>query len=652
MKKICLVMSLLYLSSTFLFSQKDVSLQQQAHIYINDAFAIRNSNLDSSFILVKKGEQLIRKHNIDKERGYYFHILGVLQRLSGKAELADSLLQVSISYYKKYNDQRGISISFQELGNLYIQTGDLDKANDYYNRSLLIKKKINDTIGIPLLHNGLGIVADYKGDYLKAVDLYFKAIEGFLHNKDSVNLSDAYNNISIIHYNLGNLTEAIDYQYKAIDLNKRLKNKYSESMNYVCISSFLLEKGEKPEAKKYAEDALQITKSMKNHFGTLYALAALGDVEAKTGKFENALMHYNKFMELFDADDPYMKAQVNEKTGNIYLAKRKYKEAIEKFDEAEKVYNLTGNSKELRDINRELASAYKGLNQIDKAFYYLERSNIYQDSVFNQNKVRDMMQMEAKFQNKQKEAENQKLQAEQRLKEATIKSQRKALFGGTIGLSLISFLSFLLYRLSQKRKVMNGKLVEQKDKIQLLNRELNHRVKNNLAFMTSLLEMQGRRTESAETKQALIESESRLKALALVHSQLFRSDTDTEVNLKNYLEEIKEHLLGIFSIPDKELNIVTDFCDYTINAEDAMRLGLIVNELITNSVKHAFTEVKNPKITISTNINSEGKLALNYSDNGPGISKTMGDNIKETSLGIKLIELLRKQLGERYVVVV
>jgi two-component sensor histidine kinase len=199
---------------------------------------------------------------------------------------------------------------------------------------------------------------------------------------------------------------------------------------------------------------------------------------------------------------------------------------------------------------------------------------------------------------------------------------------------------------------MNETLKQQKDKIQLLNRELNHRVKNNLAFMTSLLEMQGRRTESAETKQALIESESRLKALALVHSQLFRSDTDTEVNLKNYLEEIKEHLLGIFSLPDKELSIETDFCDYTINAEDAMRLGLIVNELVTNSVKHAFSDIENPQITISTNINSEGKLTLNYSDNGPGISKTMGDNIKESSLGIKLIDLLRKQLGDRYVVVV
>ena len=649
MKKICLVISLLYLLSTFLFSQKSVSNRQQAHYYIHDAFEIRNSNLDSSYILIKKGEQLIKKDNIDRERGYYFQVLGVLERMNGKMNLADSFLRISVDYCKKYNDKLGLSIAYLELGHINMQNSDLEKAKQFYELSLDIKKNINDTVGIPFLYNGLGIVADYKGDYPKAMNLYLKAIEGFLHNKDFVNLSDAYNNISIIHYNLGNLTEAIDYQQKAIEINKRLNNRYSESMNYVCLSSFLLEKGDKTNAKRYAENALKITESMQNHYGILYALATLGDVEAKMDKFDNALIHYNKFMNQYDAgnDDPYMKAQVNEKIGNIYLAKKNYKDAIFQYQQAEKVYEQTGNAKELRDINRELASAYKGINQIEKAFYYLEKSNVYQDSVFNQNKVKNMMQMEAKFQNKQKEAENQKLQAEQKLKVATIRSQRKALIGGSIGLALISILSFLLYRQSLKRKAMNDKLTEQKDKIQLLNRELNHRVKNNLAFMTSLLEMQGRRTESAETKQALIESESRLKALALVHGQLFKSEADTEVNLKDYLEEIKQHLISIFSIPDKKLNISSDFCDYTINAEDAMRLGLIVNESITNSVKHAFADVENPEIKISTSINKEGKLALYYCDNGPGILTTFKDN--ESSLGTKLIELLKKQLGERYV---
>ncbi|MBL0119539.1 MAG: hypothetical protein IPP89_11280 [Saprospiraceae bacterium] len=112
---------------------------------------------------------------------------------------------------------------------------------------------------------------------------------------------------------------------------------------------------------------------------------------------------------------------------------------------------------------------------------------------------------------------------------------------------------------------------DQKSEIELLNNELNHRVKNNLAFLTSLLEMQGRRVTNVEAKDALKESESRLRALSLVHTNLVRNHESKEINLKNYLEELTQSLQDAFRISD--LKIRTSFIDFNIDAEKAREKG-------------------------------------------------------------------------------
>jgi len=85
---------------------------------------------------------------------------------------------------------------------------------------------------------------------------------------------------------------------------------------------------------------------------------------------------------------------------------------------------------------------------------------------------------------------------------------------------------------------------------------------------------------------------------------------------------------------DKNISFETDFTDYQINAEDAMRLGLIVNELVTNSVKHAFHDVHNPTITIATALDSDSKLTLKYAVNGPKVTPNIATNEPSTSLGL------------------
>ena len=141
--------------------------------------------------------------------------------------------------------------------------------------------------------------------------------------------------------------------------------------------------------------------------------------------------------------------------------------------------------------------------------------------------------------------------------------------------------------------------------------------------MTALMEMQGRRLAEGEAKSVIKESESRLRALSLVHNNLFKSNDGTMINLKSYLEEVLATLQTIFEIPGKTIEISTNIVNENVDAEDAIRIGLIVNELVTNSVKHAFAQVEKPIINLDISKNAKDRLLLQYIDNGPGVSEVL-----------------------------
>jgi two-component system, sensor histidine kinase PdtaS len=279
--------------------------------------------------------------------------------------------------------------------------------------------------------------------------------------------------------------------------------------------------------------------------------------------------------------------------------------------------------------------------------YYLAQDNYNQET----QKLELSSKLES-YEADKKETQNQLLLKDKEVKEGTIKNQKWLLGLSLLFLSLLSFLAYTINKQRKHQVILNEELSKQKAQIQVLNQEVNHRVKNNLAFMTSLLEMQARRTDNIETKQLLKESESRLKTLSLVHANLFNKADTTNLNLNVYLSQIVQHLQQYYALPDKVLHFNINFINNEVEAEDAMRLGLIVNELVTNSVKHAFTNISNPTIDISTTQDKSGKIYLEYKDNGPGITDKNDRNqaMKETSLGTKLIELLTKQLDEKYII--
>ena len=169
---------------------------------------------------------------------------------------------------------------------------------------------------------------------------------------------------------------------------------------------------------------------------------------------------------------------------------------------------------------------------------------------------------------------------------------------------------------------------------EILLRELNHRVKNNMQTIISLIRLQNDEIEDVKINMLLSTIQNRISAMSHLHELLYRKDTITFVNAYEYFERIVNEIQQSFEY-DIEVEYDTN-C--TLNAESAIYCGLIINELLTNSFKHAFSEKKSGFIKIDF-FKDDNEYFLIYSDNGKGYNP----DIKKESLGLVLIETLTKK---------
>ena len=180
-----------------------------------------------------------------------------------------------------------------------------------------------------------------------------------------------------------------------------------------------------------------------------------------------------------------------------------------------------------------------------------------------------------------------------------------------------------------------------------LVKETHHRIKNNLATITGLLELQIMKSDSEEVKQVLSESMTRVKSIASIHEKLYETEGLASITLDVYIndliEQLHDSLEGLEASTD--IKFTMDLEPISLKTRQAVPLGLIINELITNAHKHAFDE-NGGTVTVSCTIEDE-QITLKVSDDGKGLPENL-EVQKTDSLGLKLIETLSHQLEADY----
>lgn len=215
------------------------------------------------------------------------------------------------------------------------------------------------------------------------------------------------------------------------------------------------------------------------------------------------------------------------------------------------------------------------------------------------------------------------------------------------------FLTFMLNRLiyTQNSEILSHladekaaqvKLNQSLKEKEILFAEVHHRVKNNMAIITGLLNLQANSTENAEAKNLINESKNRVHSMSLVHSMLYRTTDLNNIKLDKYVSSLCKELLNSLE-PTRKINLLENYCDVEVSINKAIPIGLIINEAVTNSIKHAFP-IGHPDPEINVKIEKTGtEVRITVGDNGKGMGKSTSLE-KEKTLGVSLIHSLTEQI--------
>ncbi|MBM9500464.1 PAS domain S-box protein [Leptospira sp. 201903071] len=181
---------------------------------------------------------------------------------------------------------------------------------------------------------------------------------------------------------------------------------------------------------------------------------------------------------------------------------------------------------------------------------------------------------------------------------------------------------------------------------ELLLREIHHRVKNYMQVLSSLIGLQSEYSTEPGAKKVLEESQNRIASMAMIHETLYSKSVESQIFLPDYIQKLISNLMLFFGYDDKDLQTTVHCESLVLNQGILIPLGLILNELITNSMKHAFPQIQGiKKLSVSFTMGKQNLSCLEVSDNGPGKNPNSPPN--KDSLGMELISLLTHQLKGR-----
>jgi len=194
-----------------------------------------------------------------------------------------------------------------------------------------------------------------------------------------------------------------------------------------------------------------------------------------------------------------------------------------------------------------------------------------------------------------------------------------------------------------ERKRIESQIKESLDEKEVLLKEIHHRVKNNMQVISSLLNLQSGYIKDEQTRDLFKESQDRVRSMALIHEKLYQSADLARVDFAEYIQNLMEYLFSSYGVDSAKVALKTDVDSVSLGINAAIPCGLIINELVSNSLKHAFPQNRGGEIRIDLHRNNGG-FELVVSDDGVGIPKNV-DFRNTESLGLQLVNTLTSQLG-------
>ena len=550
-------------------------------------------------------------HLVELARCYRF--LADLHQMTNNNTEAFSEIRAALKYYNQagYPEIQG---ALSLLGRLYYEQGDYKQALHYELMALNIATSSSDD-NIRLIcqiNNNIGYTYFKLNENQKALQFWLQSLKIAEQEKDNATVYLLAANVTDAYLSLNQPLDAAKFfqditKTFAIPAERKYEGgDYGISQTYlkICLALKQYDK-----ARFYCGELIRQT---TNPNINLYTLSLYYELIARyyigTTRYEDARNYLKKDMGLVSSLNNLSGIYQNYKLWfSLDTASGKYQEAISN----------------------------------------LIRANEVKDSILDETKSRQIAQLEVEFETEKKEGQinllNQKAILENtKLKQADFVKNLTA-----ASVILLFIIAGLLYKQSSLRKKSNVIVTHKNEQLQnlltekeWLLKEVHHRVKNNLHTVICLLESQARYLEK-DALRAIESSQNRIYAMSLIHQKLYQSDNLGTIDLDSYIRELANYLSDSFGSPESiRIHLLLE--KVKLNLSQAIPLGLIVNEAVTNAFKYAFPNKRCGKITIELKqINNNIKLII--ADNGIGMGCLGNDNLPK-SLGLDLMRGLTSEL--------
>jgi two-component sensor histidine kinase len=329
-------------------------------------------------------------------------------------------------------------------------------------------------------------------------------------------------------------------------------------------------------------------------------------------------------------------------TNEVIAKKSLLIEANEYAQKAWKCAKELGDQDDLLRAATSLSVTYERLGNDSKALFYAKEQARLGEEVNAKAKTASMAEMMTKYDTEKVESENELLKQQEIANNAKLKQQQLFTTAGIIVAGLLAILAIVIYRSREKVKVAQAVTQKTLTENELLLKVIHHRVKNNLQIVSSLLNLQTNQSEDEAALSAMADGQNRVQAMALIHQGLYQTENLDKIHFQEYAQKLLEQLASLYPNSNKVQREVLA-SDVRLDIDTAVPLGLILNELITNTFKYAFEDIENGSLQIALNQKGNNEYALTVSDNGKGLPENF--NLKKArSIGLKLIKGLSKQL--------
>lgn len=561
---------------------------------LNDlAYYWHTRNLTTALDFTEKGLKLTSEKNNVLWNGRFQITQGSILLRQEKLDAAEAVLKEA----EKKVLESDLAFLNTQLGYVYERRGLLGKAADFALKSLRLGEKLDDKKAIGLAYSDLSNLFWKQGKYEKGLEYGLVSISFFEDN--GINDLDYDFTLYLVGNNylsLNRYDEAIEYYERSISIGEQYGFYNNLSDVYISQVDLFLYLRQYEEAEEAGKNALKYANLLHNSFMVMRSYLALGELNLETGNYQTAIENLNE--SIFIATEDF---------GDGFFLSRAY-------DGLGKAYANTGNYQE----------AYQAFTTYDSI----------RSDVFTAEADQRISLLQTEFDVAQKES-TIGLQ-EIRLKQQQA-SQRLTLLIASL---LLLFLIVLFFSFRNNRK-KNKLLRKQNKEKEFLLQEIHHRVKNNLEVVSSLLALQTAQIKDPNVVSAMKESQNMVYSMSIIHQRLYQHNHLSSIEMKDYFCNLGNHVLDSFGKEDR-ITIKYKMSKMHLDVDTAVPLGLIVNELLTNSLKYAFPDKRLGEITIDLRKTAEQNIELIVKDDGVG--QTKDEPLKGTGFGKKLIELLTQQL--------